>query len=359
MAVNLEDKAIRSESLSRGEFLKAGALACAGLMLPRFSGWAAPWPDGDFAFTGIAGRVTRQNVVVYARPDLTSRRIRKLERDAILHPFEALRSPDGPASNPRWYRLQDGFVHSAYIQRVEAAHLNAPLAGVPAGGQLGEVTVPFSQSQYQDRKGAWMPLYRLYYQSLHWITGLFAGLDGAPWYWLSDDWLKLRYCVPASHVRPLAASELAPVSASVPDEEKRIEVSIGAQTLTAYEGSRAALHVPVSTGQRYMETPPGDFQVDRKYPSRHMGDGWITSDLRAYELVGVPWVSFFHKAGIAFHGTFWHDNFGEPMSQGCVNMRSADAQWLFRWCAPSYVPESGEQPTWKVSGAGTSVSVVS
>jgi hypothetical protein len=347
----------KSRSLSRRDFLKAGAMACAGLALRPFSAWAAPWPDGEFAFTGIVGRVTRRNVPVYTQPDLSSRRLRKLEQDAILYPFEELHSPHGPDANPRWYRLQDGFVHSAYIQRVEAAHLNPPLSQVAGTGQLGEVTVPYSQSQYQDRKGAWMPLYRLYYQSLHWITGLFEGPQGEPWYWLSDDWLRLRYCVPASHVRPLAPHEVAPFSASVPDAEKRIAVSTGDQTLTAYEGSQAVLHVPVSTGRRYMETPVGDFHVERKYPSRHMGDGWITSDPRAYELVGVPWVIFFHKAGIAFHGTFWHDNFGEPMSQGCVNMRSADAQWLFRWCAPRYSTQAGEQPTWKVAGPGTRVVV--
>jgi lipoprotein-anchoring transpeptidase ErfK/SrfK len=42
-------------------------------------------------------------------------------------------------------------------------------------------------------------------------------------------------------------------------------------------------------------------------------------------------VCFFHTTGVSFHGTYWHDNFGAPMSQGCVNMRIADARWLFRW----------------------------
>ena len=43
----------------------------------------------------------------------------------------------------------------------------------------------------------------------------------------------------------------------------------------------------------------------------------------AYELPGVPWVSYFTGNGVAFHGTYWHDNFGSPTSHGCLNMRNA------------------------------------
>jgi lipoprotein-anchoring transpeptidase ErfK/SrfK len=109
-----------------------------------------------------------------------------------------------------------------------------------------------------------------------------------------------------------------------------------------------------------METPTGEFNVDRKYPSRHMGDGGLTGDLRAYELVGVPWVSFFHSAGIAFHGTWWHDNFGVPMSQGCVNLRNEDALWLFRWTSPShpgYEPDASRPPYLASGSSGTAVIV--
>jgi lipoprotein-anchoring transpeptidase ErfK/SrfK len=107
-----------------------------------------------------------------------------------------------------------------------------------------------------------------------------------------------------------------------------------------------------------MTTPTGEFQVNRKYPSKHMGDGGLTSDIRAYELVDAPWVSFFHEAGIAFHGTYWHDNFGYPMSHGCVNMRNEDALWLFRWTTPSYAIQTGNRPTWKITGKGGTAVIV-
>jgi hypothetical protein len=84
-----------------------------------------------------------------------------------------------------------------------------------------------------------------------------------------------------------------------------------------------------------------------------MGDGTLSPDLDAYELIGVPWVSFFHKDGVAFHGTYWHDNFGRMMSHGCVNMRNQDAKWLYRWSAPF-----AEASDWNRKGIGTVVRIV-
>ena len=62
-----------------------------------------------------------------------------------------------------------------------------------------------------------------------------------------------------------------------------------------------------------------------------------------YYLPGVPWVQFFGNAqipwsrGYSFHGTYWHNNFGHPMSHGCINMKTPDAKWLYDW-APMGTP---------------------
>jgi len=37
--------------------------------------------------------------------------------------------------------------------------------------------------------------------------------------------------------------------------------------------------------------------------------------------------------GYSLHGTYWHHNFGHPMSHGCVNMRTSDAAWLYNWAS--------------------------
>ena len=47
-----------------------------------------------------------------------------------------------------------------------------------------------------------------------------------------------------------------------------------------------------------------------------------------YHLEDVPYSMFFYK-GYAVHGTYWHDNFGQPMSHGCVNMLTSEAKWVY------------------------------
>jgi lipoprotein-anchoring transpeptidase ErfK/SrfK len=116
------------------------------------------------------------------------------------------------------------------------------------------------------------------------------------------------------------------------------------QTLTAYEYDRVVLQTRISSGiprdrpnpkDIPTKTPAGTFHIQNKMPSKHMGDGNLTADLEAYELPGVPWTSFFEpETGVAFHGTYWHQNFGIPMSHGCVNMRTSEAKWIFRWTTP-------------------------
>lgn len=340
-------------ALTRRDFLRLTGLSLAALFAAQ---GLAPWQP-EAAPLPMAGRVTSKSVPVYEWADQKSRLLRKVLRDDVLPLLEEVRSPSGPAHNPRWYRLEEGFVHSAHIQRVDGGHLNPPLAEVPAGGQLGEVTVPYTQTMYKTRKGQWMPMYRLYFGSVHWITGLTESPGGQPWYELVDEWLKVRYYVPAEHLRPVPAEELSPLAPDVPPEEKRIVVSLTGQHLVAYEGDQVVRETQISTGKRWMETPAGDFRIDRKHPSKHMGDGGLNSSLTAYELPGVPWTSFFHKAGIAFHGTYWHDNFGLPMSRGCVNLRNEDALWIFRWTSPHFNPHPQNHSGWKVLGEGTRVVV--
>lgn len=55
-----------------------------------------------------------------------------------------------------------------------------------------------------------------------------------------------------------------------------------------------------------------------------------------FDLPGVPFTQYFHLGkGIAIHGAYWHNDFGNPRSHGCVNVPNSDAQWLFRWAAPA------------------------
>jgi lipoprotein-anchoring transpeptidase ErfK/SrfK len=79
----------------------------------------------------------------------------------------------------------------------------------------------------------------------------------------------------------------------------------------------------VSTGTASHPTPTGTFRVYAKYRAIAMsGPG--------YYLPGVPHTMFFYS-GYAIHGTYWHNNFGTPMSHGCINLTKADAAWLYSW----------------------------
>jgi lipoprotein-anchoring transpeptidase ErfK/SrfK len=102
-----------------------------------------------------------------------------------------------------------------------------------------------------------------------------------------------------------------------------IDVDLSQQTVRAYEGNTVVRAMIVSTGTAYYPTPPGRFRIYAKYASTTMsGPG--------YYLTGVPHTMYFYR-GYALHGTYWHNNFGRPMSHGCINLSRGDAAWLYSW----------------------------
>ncbi len=331
------------QRLTRRDFLKLLLLAATSVAWQ----WP-PWPDeGNYSpADGEArwGRVTVARIGIYAEPSLNSPRVGYLYRDMVLRFDEVLTSPHGPPHNPKWYRLGQAFVYSAYIQPVQT-RFNPVRDDIPPGGRPATITVPYTRAYRPLKGGGWQRLYRLYYGSVHWVMDLRPGPDGRPWYCLNDEWMHIMYCIPATHARFIEPDEVTPLSPHVPAHEKHIIVNLDAQRLTAYEGDEIVFETQVSTGIPTLrstngiptKTPTGKFRIYLKTPNRHMGDGRLTDDIAAYELPGVPWVSFFHTTGVAFHGTYWHDNFGRPMSHGCVNMRTDEALWLYRWSMP-HVP---------------------
>jgi len=113
--------------------------------------------------------------------------------------------------------------------------------------------------------------------------------------------------------------------------EKWIDVNLTTQRLVAYEEDRAVYSAVVSTGTAERPTVTGRYRIQRKYRYKDMSyPGY-------YYLPDVPYVIYFYS-GYAIHGTYWHNNFGTPMSFGCVNLTISDAQWLFDWTTPSLPP---------------------
>jgi hypothetical protein len=346
------------QPLSRRDFLKLGGLALGSLAFRPF------FPRGGDQDYGDLARVTVHEIDLRGEASDTSEIVGKRYRDQLVQIYYELEATDGPQFyNRLWYRAWGGYLHSAYLQRVEI-DFNEPLSEIGEDGQLCEVTVPFTQSYSYSRYDGWRYEYRLYYKTTHWVTGVDEGPDGEPWYRVTDELQPVDYHVPAIHLRPIPVEEMAPISPEVPATDKRIEISLSAQTLWAFEKDRQVYEARVSSGiQRSTppenavetETPKGRFNIYSKMPSKHMGDGNLMRgdlDLDAYELVGVPWTSFFAEGGYALHGTYWHNNFGWPMSHGCVNMRNEDAKWIFRWTTPV-----NDQPEIEKTGYGTRVHV--
>jgi lipoprotein-anchoring transpeptidase ErfK/SrfK len=110
-----------------------------------------------------------------------------------------------------------------------------------------------------------------------------------------------------------------------------VVVSLGAQRLWAYEGEAMVLTTLVSTGTAAtpeVETPVGQWRISVKLPSETM-EGVANGE--PYRVEDVPYVMYFTDEGHALHGTYWHSNFGTPMSHGCVNLPIDVAEWMFRW----------------------------
>ena len=119
---------------------------------------------------------------------------------------------------------------------------------------------------------------------------------------------------------------LEPVEYELPEpggEGRWIDVDLSDQMSYAYEGNQLIQSFFVSTGTWLHPTITGQYYIYVKYEYADMaGPG--------YYLPNVPYVMYFYS-GYGLHGTYWHSNFGTPMSHGCINFSIPDAEWLYYW----------------------------
>ncbi len=121
-----------------------------------------------------------------------------------------------------------------------------------------------------------------------------------------------------------------PTATPDPHAGKWIDIDLTHQRLVAYERYQPVYWATVSTGITRMPTVTGSYRIYYKFRYGDMSG----SD---YYLRDVPYVMYFYKS-YAMHGTYWHNNFGQPMSHGCINMKIEDAAWLYNWTAPVVPP---------------------
>jgi lipoprotein-anchoring transpeptidase ErfK/SrfK len=123
---------------------------------------------------------------------------------------------------------------------------------------------------------------------------------------------------------PASPAEIPlPAEAGEIDEARWIDVDLSEQTLTAYENGVPVHATLVSTGLPETPTPTGQFRIWIKLRYDDMAGA-------DYYIEDVPYVMYFYE-GYGLHGVTWHGNFGHPMSHGCVNLPTPEAEWLFNW----------------------------
>ena len=124
---------------------------------------------------------------------------------------------------------------------------------------------------------------------------------------------------------PSGGSPAPPAPPPAPTSGRWIDVNLSTQRVTAYQGNTAVRSTLASTGLPRTPTPTGQYRIYVKYVSTLMsGPG--------YYLPNVPYTMYFYR-GYGLHGTYWHSNFGHPMSHGCINLPTPEAQWLFYWAS--------------------------
>lgn len=104
---------------------------------------------------------------------------------------------------------------------------------------------------------------------------------------------------------------------------RRIEINLSQQRTYLFENGAVVNSYAISSGLPGTPTPTGNFTVFAHTAMQDMiGDDYVTED--------VPWNTWF-APDIAFHGAYWHNNFGQQMSHGCVNMPVHIAKYVYDW----------------------------
>lgn len=372
----------RKSWLSRRDFLKMAALGLGSLSFgipPSQPLWIDRLVLPDFPQAERLGRVAVGMVDLKVRPDPESPSVGVLYEDAVL-PW--LREAAGVRPNlifnsQRWVETPKGYIYGPYLQPV-FNHPNQPVDTLPTStrgpGMWVEVTVPYaeaaldkdepsSNSWAEAKLEAGMPL-RVYYGQTFWVDQIKTNSQGAVLYRINPNYyggVDMLWAA-AEAFRPITSGDLTPIHPDAAD--KRIVVDVTHQTLSCFEGKSEVFFCQVSTGAKYdmygnpvdeWSTPVGHHIVTRKYISLQMSGGTTGA---GYDLPGIAWTCIFASGGVAIHATFWHNNYGTPVSHGCVNCTPEDAHWIFRWTSPEVVYDPGMVDVTVTGQPSTGVDVV-
>ena len=353
-----------THTLSRRDFLKItgaslGALAFKPYKNTYLETLASPKRLPQFPASPIIGRVV-DPVDLRSRPtndETLNTSIGKLPPDTLV---EWNRQVVGKVlyglNNQRYVETPQGFIYTSMLQPTRNLP-NTPIAAMPAGvaGFWAEITVPYVDLAHEGAVASpWLQDHiaynfppRLYYGQVVWIDQV-RTTNGFPEYrWNEDAGHGYGYGAygevfwgDGAGFKILTDADIAPISPDVDPNNKRITANLDTQTLSCFEGNTEVFFCQISSGQKYdasgqisdkLATPVGNLLTHWKIISLNMTAGSFQS---GYSTPAVPWSTMVSGDGIAIHGAFWHNGFGEKRSHGCINVTPEDAKWIFRWTTP-------------------------
>ncbi|MBK7453037.1 MAG: L,D-transpeptidase [Anaerolineales bacterium] len=352
-------------SFSRRDFFKVAGLGFGALafnpfdlsLINNLAPYYTPKRLPQFPNAEIIGRLV-DATDIRSRPTndpAQNTAIRTLGADTLIPWTREVIGSVVALTNQKYLETPEGYIWSSRIQPTRNLP-NTPITEIPAGqsGFWAEVTVPYvdltldgapvspwiqSLIQYQ-----FPP--RAYYSQVLWIDQIRQTNGFVEYRWNESPnghgyGFGDVFWADGAGLKVLTEADVAPISPEIDPAEKKIVVDLTYQTLSAFEAGREVFFCRISSGAVFdpltgaisdeRATPVGDLLTHWKIISLNMSGGGSAA---GYSTPAVPWDTVISGEGIAIHGAFWHNDFGEKRSHGCINVKPEDAKWLFRWTTP-------------------------
>ena len=365
--------------LSRRDFIKLAGLGLGAMAFNRVSPhdidyrwdiFSQPKRLPQFPGSAIIGRVCEPDIDIRNRPTNDPNQntsIGKLGADSLVEwNREVVGNVIGGLTNQRYVETPQGYVYGSVVQPTKNLP-NTPVTELPNGqGFWGEVTVPYVDLAHEGIVASpWLQDHinfnfppRLYYGQVVWIDQVRTN-NGFPEYRWNEDANGRGYgyggygeffWADGAAFKIITEPDVTTIAPEVDPNEKTISVNLDYQTLSCFEGGREVFFCRISSGKRYdpvtgevvdtYATPAGTLMTYWKIVSKNMTAG---NEGSGYSTPAVPWCTFIASGGVAIHGAFWHNAFGERRSHGCINVTPEDAKWIFRWSMPFVSLGVGEE----------------
>ncbi len=365
--------------VSRRDFLKLsglglGALAFRAPDLKFMDRLYAPKRLPQFPAGPIIGRLLGMTDV-HSAPTSDSAAVGVLYDDNLIDWTREVVGRAVGLTNQRFLELPQGYLWSSRVQPTRNLP-NTPISAMPEGmpGFWAEVTVPYVDLTLDGPAASpWIQSLmqynyppRVYYGQVVWIDQVRQNNGFTEYRWYEGPAHGYGFgdifWADGAGFKILTEEDVAPISPEVDPAQKRIVADLTYQTLSCFEGSNEVFFCRISSGAIYdfqgnpttaYETPTGDLNTHWKIISLNMSGGGSAA---GYSTPAVPWDTVISGEGIAIHGAFWHNDFGERRSHGCINVRPEDAKWIFRWTTPYIsLAQSEQRMTWPDHGTTVSV----